>query len=236
LSDVVSGTSTIGPLIGDTVADYALITTGDRSIGDIYPDVVVEEIHHDEMQITQHPVETGAPVTDHAFMMPYTIEIRGGWSNSSAESEGYVQAVYQALLTLQSSREVFNVSTGKRQYSSMLMRSVMVRTDEESENALMVVAIAQQIIITNTSSTAASSTTANTNGSATVATADVTDGTFTIEGGASPAEPGSMTVGTDGVYNFSNSPYSAGSQILSDVSSSTPTWAQQAESLSAPGL
>ena len=62
--------ATFGPLIGDAGAPpYALIspTVPFRNIGGIFPDVTTEEIHRDELQITQHPVETGAPVTDHCF-------------------------------------------------------------------------------------------------------------------------------------------------------------------------
>jgi hypothetical protein len=102
----------------------------------------------------------------------------------------------------------------------MLMRSVMVRTDEESENALMVVAMAQEIIITNTQTTTAA--TANTDGSATVATANP-DGSATVEGGAASVTSGSITTSSDGAYAWSNSPYSAGSQILSDAPAGTPT-------------
>ena len=155
-SAIIPG-STFGALIGDAAADYALITQGVRSIANLYPHVVVEEVHHDELQITVHPVEYGTPVTDHAFMQPFTVEIHCGWSDSTAATSGYVQAVYAAMLALQSSRNPFNISTGKRQYSSMLMKSVMVHTDPDSEYALMMVALAQQIVITNTSTSTASS-------------------------------------------------------------------------------
>lgn len=159
--NVVSGFATFGPLIGDTTASYALIMAGQRAIGDLYPHVVIEETHRDELMITQHPVEFGTPVTDHAFMQPYTVEIRCGWSNSTAQTSGYVQAVYQEFLGLQVSRVPFTISTGKRQYKSMLLRSLMVKTDPDSEFVLMCVATAQQIVITNTQVSAGSSPNSN---------------------------------------------------------------------------
>lgn len=163
-NNVVSALSTFGPLVGDLSAgNYALIMTGQRVIGDLYPHITIEENHHDELAITQHPVEFGTPVTDHAFMQPYTIEIRCGWSDSTAQTSGYVQAVYRALLALQVSRVPFSVSTGKRSYQSMLLRTLIVKTDPESEYTLMVVATAQRIVITNTQITSQASP-ANTNG------------------------------------------------------------------------
>lgn len=163
-NNALSSLSNFGPLIGDNVSDFALIMPGRRSIGDLYPHVVVEETHNDELAITTHPVEFGAPVTDHAFMQPYTVEMRCGWSDSTAQTSGYVQAVYKQFLALQASRVPFEISTGKRAYKSMLLRSLMVKTDPDSEYALMCVATAQQIVITNTQMTGGS-TAAMTNGS-----------------------------------------------------------------------
>ena len=135
--------------------------------------------------ITQHPVETGAPVTDHAFMQPPTVEVRCGWSNSSAQSEGYVQSVYANLQTLQQTAQPFNVTTGKRAYTNMLVRSLMVRTAINSEYTLMVVALCQKILITETSG-ASSGGTGNTSGDAAVGTLDGSGGA-TMQNGASNA-------------------------------------------------
>ena len=105
MSNIVSGIAEFGQIIGDALANYALATTGTRSIGNMSPHVVVEEVHRDELVITQHPVEIGAPVTDHSFMMPWTVEIHCGWSNSTAGADGYVQAVYEAMLAQQQARD-----------------------------------------------------------------------------------------------------------------------------------
>jgi hypothetical protein len=209
-----------GQLIGDAAANYALIGYAGRSIGTLIPDVVVEEVHHDEATITQHPVEVGAPITDHAFMQPYTVEIRCGWSDSSAQSEGFVQEIYQQLLALQSALQLIDISTGKRPYSNMLIRSVAVKTDETSEFALMVVALAQQVILTSTQTTAAG---ANTDGNSTVATANQTNGGFTVDGGAAPVTTNSITPGADGTLGFSNSPFSGGQISLQAAPAGTPT-------------
>ncbi len=134
---------------------FALISRHSRSIGPLLPDVVIEEVHRDELIITDHPVERGAAVSDHAFKRPSEIEIRCGWSNSSARSEGYVKEVYEEFLALQAEREPFDVSTGKRAYQNMLVRSLAVTTDEKSEHALMVVAGLREVIIVETQMTSA---------------------------------------------------------------------------------
>jgi hypothetical protein len=82
--------------------------------------------------------------------------MRCGFSNSTAQSEGWVQAVYQMFLDLQQSRIPFNVSTGKRQYTNMLVRSLAVKTDEASEFALDITIGLREILLTSVTSTTTS--------------------------------------------------------------------------------
>lgn len=137
-------------LIGDLLGPFALISVPYRSIGMIIPDVTVEEIHIDSMTITDHPVETGAQISDHAFMMPAEVQMTCGWSNSTGGSNLYATSVYEMLRNLQQSRTPFNVMTGKRAYKNMLVRNLMVSTNPETENVLMLVASLREVIITST--------------------------------------------------------------------------------------
>src|SRR5438477_6816765 len=110
---------------------FALIThPNPRIIDTIIPDIVVEEIHHDQLQISEHPIESGAPISDHAYKRPPEIIMRCGFSNSTVQSEGYVQAVYALLVDLQDTLEPFDVTTGKRQYANMMVNSLLVTTDQ----------------------------------------------------------------------------------------------------------
>lgn len=212
------------------IGNVALAMTGDRVIGDLYPHIVMEEVHEDRLQITVHPIETGTPVTDHAFPMPYTVEIRCGWSNSTAATEGFVQAVYQQLLQLQASRVPFSIRTGKRPYTSMLMASLGVKTDSDSEFSLMVIIFAQQIVITNTQTTSASSS-PMTGGSSQIGSAPVGTGGVgkpgelgtPIDGGASPAPAGSVTPDSTGAITWPNDPALTGTLLLTP-STSAPSW------------
>lgn len=56
--------------------------TSSRSIGPIVANVTIEERHVDELDITDHPVERGATISDHAFKRPSEVVIRCAWSNS----------------------------------------------------------------------------------------------------------------------------------------------------------
>lgn len=146
--------SSVFDLIGDITAPFALITQNARAIGTIIPDVVIEETSVDQTQITDHPVEMGAAISDHAFNLPPEVEMRCGFSDSTAGSEGYVQEVYQEFLSLKAQREPFDVSTGKRQFPNMLIQSLQVKTDNETEHTLMIVVGLRGVIITQTQASA----------------------------------------------------------------------------------
>lgn len=140
-----------------------------RSLGAIEAQVTIEESHTDELVITDHPIEQGANVTDHAYKRPAEVTVRCGWSNSGTQSiaqevdsflsllegnglgaAGYVQSIYAQLLTLQESRIPFDIVTGKRKYRNMLIRSISASTDEKSEHSLFVTVVCREIITVQT--------------------------------------------------------------------------------------
>lgn len=146
-------------ILGDASAPYALFSSAQRYIGTLAFDVTIREVHSDEFTITVHPVETGTPISDHVFANPKIIEISVGASDSSAGYDGYVQDVYQGILALANTRQPFDVSTGKRFYSSMLFGNISVVTDETSEYTLMATFRLQEVILTSTQSGSGSSAT-----------------------------------------------------------------------------
>lgn len=141
------------------MADVGAIFIMDRarSIGAIVPDVVVREVQNDFLRITDHPVEKGAAISDHAFKVPSEIEMRVGFSNSTGGSETYVDEAYEAFLVLQKKREPFSVVTGKRAYKDMLISAISVETDQATEHALIATIGLREVIITSTQTTAAAS-------------------------------------------------------------------------------
>lgn len=133
-----------------------------RRIGLIIPNVVISEKHSDTLEITEHPVETGAPVSDHAYKRPPEVVMEVGFSGGGSlldfvdtSSLGLTlglspRETYQQILDLQASRIPFDVVTGKRLYSNMLIRAIEVDTDRTSENVLMAALTLRGVIITQT--------------------------------------------------------------------------------------
>lgn len=133
-----------------------------RKIGLIVPSVVVSEKHSDTLEITEHPVEIGAAVADHVYKRPSEVVMEVGFSGGGSlldfvdtSSIGLSlglspQETYQELLDLQSSRIPFDVVTGKRLYSNMLIRALEVSTDKTTENVLSAVLTLREVLITQT--------------------------------------------------------------------------------------
>ena len=113
-----------------------------RKIGMIVPSVVISEKHTDMLEITEHPVEVGAAVADHAYKKPSEVVMEVGFagggalldfaSNLTATSLLGLspQQTYQELLDLQESRIPFDVVTGKRLYLLFLGEVLISRTQQ----------------------------------------------------------------------------------------------------------
>lgn len=138
-----------------------------RRIGAIVPSVVISERHSDVLEITEHPVEKGAPINDHAFKRPAEVTMELGFAgggslldladttrmfdmNTGLSMGTTPRDIYQQLIELQNNRQPFDVTTGKRHYKNMLLRSLDVTTDNHSENVLMCVLTLREVIISQT--------------------------------------------------------------------------------------
>jgi hypothetical protein len=135
----------------------ALIMPRRRNIGGIFAQVTIEEQHTDEVQITDHPIEQGAPISDHAFKRPISVNINAGWSTAWAYDLSAESGIYGMLLALQLSFIPFDLVTGKRTYPNMLIERLIVTTDHQSEFSLMTQIGCRQVIIVKTATTSVSS-------------------------------------------------------------------------------
>lgn len=140
-----------------------------RKVGAIVPSVTISEKHSDTLEITEHPIEDGAPVSDHAYKRPPEVTMELGFAGGGSLLDGVdttqmfnlnsglslgtsPREVYQQLVALQESRIPFDVTTGKRQYQNMLIKSLDVTTDKISENVLMCSLTLRNVIISRTQS------------------------------------------------------------------------------------
>jgi len=138
------------------MSEFITISTR-RRLQDIDIDCTIQESHNDTLTVTDHPVQQGASISDHAYLNPAQLVMQIGYSNSSrlaAGNENYVSDKYQELLDLQASREPFSVATGKRVYDNMLIAGIAVVTDEKTEAVLMCSVTLRQVIIVETETVA----------------------------------------------------------------------------------
>ncbi len=123
-----------------------------RLIGSIAVQVIISEETTDVLTITRQPVQTGASITDHAYKEPTQLSMRILQQDNdlvsgilSTFSGNGLAAIYQEFLDLQDKRQPFNVITPKRVYKNMLIASLRMNTDKQTENILSLECGLQQI-------------------------------------------------------------------------------------------
>lgn len=159
-------TSALGGLSNPMVEKVGslLLSGRGRTIMGLFADVTIEEKHKDELKITEHPTEVGAPINDHAYKEAPEVSMKVGWSESAGKLNGLVgdtflggntslNIVYQTLLQLQESAVPLVISTGKRLYTNMLIKSLSCTTDLQTENVLMIDLTFKKINLAQTSET-----------------------------------------------------------------------------------
>lgn len=182
-----------------------------RNIGGFIADVTIREDHEDELIVTENPVEQGADVTDHSFKAPARLTVEVGYSNSSQQSDGdanYVLDIYAQFLALQASRQTFDVVTGKRLYSSMVITMLHTITDQATENALFLTVRMRELILVDTQTVSVPPSQNMANPQDTGATTN--QGTQQLQG---VAGTGVGTIGgspTATPFNYGSAPFSAG--------------------------
>lgn len=122
----------------------SIIPKGGRLIGTIIPDLIIEESTTDAIELTSHPVQNGAAITDHKYRKPTTLKLtmmQGG------DTQADLSTKYQALLDLQNGTTLFDVTTPKRIYKNMQIKTLSCNTDKNTENILSVTAELQEVII-----------------------------------------------------------------------------------------
>jgi hypothetical protein len=107
----------------------------------------IRERHSDVLTITDHPVEIGSKISDHAYLNPQRVDIEIVYGSGQIDS---LVDIYQKFTSLQASRELFNIVTGKRSYRDMLIEVIECTTDARTENLLRLNLHCRQVIIVST--------------------------------------------------------------------------------------
>lgn len=139
-------------------------------------DASVKEEHVGEVEVTDHPVEQGAAVSDHARPKPEELTIEGVVSNTplnfiqarrSVTSEGFTwttsaqinavrgtpgnaEAAYVTLRAMRDVPKLLTIITALRSYDNMVMTSLKIPRDKETGDVLKFEAKFKQVrIVTN---------------------------------------------------------------------------------------
>lgn len=125
------------------------------NIGGWFFDAILRSTHTSRLTITQHPVQTGAALTDHAYLQPKELSMEigmsdvatslvpgqftGSWSRS-------VQA-YNVLLELQKLRVPLQVHTRLGLYQNMLIEELSAPDDFTTLYGLRCTVTLREIIV-----------------------------------------------------------------------------------------
>ena len=112
------------------------------AIGPVPVSVIISEGHQSSLGITENPIETGAKVTDHAYVMPKKLTLEFADANAAA--------TYNALVRFQESRRPFTIVSGLYMYRNMLIKDLSADRDKQNANILSGRCELQEIIIVST--------------------------------------------------------------------------------------
>lgn len=124
-----------------------------------YFDAIIRAEHTSALRITEHPVQNGANITDHAFSLPARLAldigmsdamgsfVQGQWSGDSPKSV----TAYQVLRKLQDDRLPLAVVTRLAAYENMLIEQIAAPDDARTLYGLRATVTLRQIIMAQVS-------------------------------------------------------------------------------------
>lgn len=146
---------------------------GPTKIDSVELDVVITESHVGAVSVTEHPVEQGANISDHAQEKPDMLTMTAIVSNTPISRTkqtriidtglgqfvsnvpadqvqgvaGYAEAAYARLRELKSARNLITVVTNLRVYTSMIIENLTVPRDSNTGDALSFSVQLKQVIV-----------------------------------------------------------------------------------------
>ena len=116
-------------------------------------DAVLREEHSSSLRITEHPVQSGANISDHAFFMPARLVLDIGMNDAMASYvigqypvfDKSVNA-YQKMISLQKTRTPLTVVTRLNKYTNMLIEQIFSPVDARTTFGARIILNLKQII------------------------------------------------------------------------------------------
>ena len=125
------------------------------NIGGFFFDAFIRMDHESKLTITEHPVQSGAAVNDHAFLNPRRLTMEVGMTDiahSIVPSQfmgGLPRSVvaFRLLQELQATRQLLRVLTRLQLYENMLIETITAPDDYTTRYALKATVAMKEIIV-----------------------------------------------------------------------------------------
>jgi hypothetical protein len=117
-------------------------------------DAVIRTEHQQRIEKTQHPIQTGANISDHAFIQPARVVLEigmsdamdsftpGQWTGNASKSVN----TYQTLKALAATRQAVTVTTRLNTYTNMLLTDISAPDTVETRFALRATVVLEELL------------------------------------------------------------------------------------------
>ena len=113
-------------------------------IGTLELDVVLEEQHEYDSEVTQYPIESGESISDHVNLNPVRLTMRGFITQTPVQfldrntilGNDLVQTAFDKLIEIRENKDVIDVISGLKVYSDMIMNRLSIPRDPRTGQSL----------------------------------------------------------------------------------------------------
>lgn len=143
------------PITGGTFSVGTVEQTTQATPDQVYVfDAVIRTEHQQRIEKTQHPIQTGANISDHAFIMPARVVleigmsdamdsyIAGQWTGDSSKSVN----TYQTLKSIAAAKQPLTVTTRLNVYTNMLLTDISAPDSVETKFALKASIVFEELL------------------------------------------------------------------------------------------
>jgi hypothetical protein len=143
-----------GQVVGGSASDTSTTPATPATAVTYYFDAVLSLAHFQELRKTEHPVQSGASISDHAYLLPARVILEIGMSDVmdryrhsdyTSDPSKSVSA-YQTFLYIQSLRTPITLSTRLKTYENMVIEDIRAHEDYRTVAALRATIVLSEIL------------------------------------------------------------------------------------------
>lgn len=122
-------------------------------------DAIPEENHDESVGVTTYPIETGATLTDHAYIQPAKLTLQGYVSDLLVNKFSTIvtpfrdREAWERIVLQLRKRSFVSVVTLLKTYNNMLITNVTTRKDASTGKSLIFTMELQEVLVANTQQT-----------------------------------------------------------------------------------